>query len=418
MKDFKNIHFIGVGGVGTGPLLPIAKAFSKEVSGSDMTENKYTEKLKSMGYKVFIGHCIENIPDVNKCLIVYSSAIKSDNPEIIRAKEKGFDLLQRGIFLANLAEKYSRCVAVTGSHGKTTVSAMLSHVLKKLKLKPGFLVGGSVAEWDFPSDPGNGDLFVTEADESDGTNTFFKPYLGIITNIESDHSWSVGGEEVLKNNFAKFAENSKIIVCPEKVSKNPILSAHPNLKTVSGFENPEDYQKLNEALAVKTAEVLGVHEFDSRKALETFPGVDRRMQCLFDNGETLLYEDYAHHPTELQSALTFLQQKHPDKKIHAVFQPHRYARLEKFIDEFAEILRNTDKVTVTPVFAAWTGKASVNSGTLVEKIGPKATMVDENWHKVADSIFRNKDKNELIAVIGAGTVEQLAANLKKLLVKL
>ena len=205
----RKLHFIGIGGAGMAPLAAIMLQRGAAVSGSDRERNAKTDRLAAAGATIHIGHRAEQLPPDAE-LVVYSSAVASDNPERREALRRGIPELRRGEFLARLAASYRRTAAVSGSHGKTSVTAMLVHILTRCGRRPGFLIGAAMQDGSPGADAGRGDdLFITEVDESDGTHTLIHPELGIVPNVDDDHSWSVGGEEALHRNFRTFAENCR-----------------------------------------------------------------------------------------------------------------------------------------------------------------------------------------------------------------
>lgn len=425
INDFKDgvVHFIGCGGAGMAPLAFILTERGFKVSGSDLALNEKTAELEQMGAKIFQGHAAENVPDAPKCLIVYSSAVKPDNPEIIQAEKLGCPRIRRGEMLALLAATYRRTVAISGSHGKTTVTAMLAHILTNSGVDSGFMIGGKVNS-GLSAASGNGDVFVTEVDESDGTHALMDSYAGLVTNVEDDHCWSVGGTEQLFQNFRNFASRSRHLIYVAHPNSDRLFAEHSDqlrlipdeiaapgyFKCLSSSKQQEwkGYQGLNAAIALAAAVKLGVEPAAAEQALETFSGVSRRMTCRLSTPELTVMEDYAHHPTELAAALASLRGRFPDHHLRVVFQPHRYARLRQYFDEFKQILRLPDSVFITPVFAAWVEKDKLGSEELANQIGPSAHFISGEWRNMSTALLRKTDSRPLLlAVIGAGDIEQL-----------
>ena len=417
ISGYKNghIHFIGCGGAGMVGLTQITHELGFSVSGSDMAKSRNTDLLKSLGIPVYIGHSPENIPDHSKLLIVRSSAVTEKNIEFASALERGADTLRRGEMLAKIAELYDYTVAVTGTHGKTSVTALIVHILKSAGINPGFMIGGRVNNWDSSASAGDGKIFITESDESDGTQIHLKSNLLVITNIEEDHTWSVGGSDRLMQNFAKIAENSEQIVCNrmDDIAK----FANPKTMSVSVAKFADDqfcevrkwgyFQKENANIAAHASIKLGVPRETAFCEVCKFPGVERRMTEHLATSKIILIEDYAHHPTEIKAAISTLRQRFPSYRLKIIFQPHRYARLAAFINEFACELCKADSVIVVPVFAAWTETGPVNSENLKEKIGKKAVSIDASWPEIAKYAVVDIQTPEVIAVLGAGDVNQV-----------
>jgi UDP-N-acetylmuramate--alanine ligase len=415
------IHFIGCGGAGMAPLANIMLQQGYQVSGSDLQANAKTVALENSGATIFIGHDAANIPLDDNTLVVYSSAVGNDNSELAQAKKQGLRCLRRGAMLVELAVGYRRSVAIGGSHGKTTVTAMLTHIMRSYSDDCGFMIGGKVNGWDSDSAAGNGDIFITEVDESDGTIALMSPWLGLITNIEDDHSWSVGGREVLMANFHRFAEQSKHLIRFADKANEELLQRPANGLVIDSatalqqYQLPSEwgeYQCLNGILAINAAIYLGVTAGDALNALFTFPGVARRMVSWLDSEKLTVIEDYAHHPTEVAAILKSLRSRFPKHHLRAVFQPHRYARLERYIDEFAQELATADSILVTPVFAAWTETGQVNSTDLVKLIGEKACCINGSWSQMAKTVKEySGSKPLLIAILGAGDIEKIIPEL-------
>jgi len=319
------VHLIGCAGVGTLPLARILLSSGFRVSGSDLLDTESLRHLRRDGAVIASGaHKKENLPpdDGSKLCVIYTSAATPDNPELLEAERRGAVILRRGSALAALTSLYRRTVSVSGSHGKTTVSGMLAFLLEEAGSQPGFLIGGFLTgRGDRNGSAGAGqDLFVTEADESDGTHAEIRSHIGIVTNFEDDHAWSLGGVEVLERNFRTYAELAKTLVYvgspvtdrlfadhPAKYRIDPDLKRHEAelaLFEPAALANWGSYQKLNALTALTAAKLLGMEPAEAAKILSRFPGIDRRMSVRFDDGKTLLIEDYAHHPTELHASLT------------------------------------------------------------------------------------------------------------------
>ncbi len=432
----KRVHFVGIGGAGMFPMASILAQKGCVVTGSDLEASINTETLKAV-YQTSISYGPHDVKNINRLrppeVIIHTSAAKLDNPEILAGYEHGSLIVRRGEALADLLRDYERVVAVSGSHGKTTITSMIAHLFRQTLPSAGFLVGGKVNGWKIPANCGNGDIFVTEADESDGSHTSLFPYLGVIPNIEDDHAWSTGGKAQLYANFQKFAQQSQKLIYIISETTEKLLAFHSNAKgytaqelldpsffkvlTQEDFKMWPDFQILNAALALLVMDDLGVSREDTEKHILTFPGAMRRMVVHAKREDAVLIEDYAHHPTELKVFLDGLRKIYPEWRIQVVFQPHRYARLQRYIDEFAELLSGVDQVFVTPVFAAWVEQGDVNSALLTQKIGSHAKFIDSNdWKSIAEHInpFISHEKGVVTAVVGAGDIDRVLPFLKVL----
>ena len=409
----KKIRFIGCGGAGMVGLAKIAFELGAEVSGSDARPDSNTALLESLGISVDIGDTVSNLGEYD--LVVRSSAISDEHPEFASLADSGVPNMLRGEFLAEIAGLYDTVVAVAGSHGKTSVTAALTHILRSSDMAPGFMIGGKVRGWDAPASAGaDRSLFVTESDESDGTQRFLSPDILLLTNVEDDHSWSAGGTERLFATFAELAAKARTVVASDSESTHSVLAGHPSVRYVDTSLEKRDFRAFNAALAARGAAALGLDEDAAFAIADSFPGVERRMSIRFDSPDLLLVEDYAHHPTEVRSALSVIRSLRPGNKLRVVFQPHRYARLAKYLDDFARGLRDgADEVLITPVFAAWSETGDLDSADLASAIGPKASTCSSDWSAVASAILAERnDAPETVAVLGAGDVDGLVGELR------
>ncbi len=420
IKSYKNYHFIGCGGAGMVGLALIMHEKGFKISGSDLKSSVNTEILTEEGIQVFIGHSSSNLPKDENTFIIRSSAISEENPEFAAAVSAGMPNLRRGEFLAELAASYDLVIAVAGCHGKTSVTGIVTHILKECGKNPGFMVGGKVSGWKYSGTAGNGKIFVTESDESDGTQIRLKSNIAIVNNVEDDHSWNVGGEDILYRNFAKFAENSRKLIYGPSPLADKVFASHRNKtaldlgKLSAKFADMKDwggFQRINASIAVEAVAAAGIDRKDAEKHARSFPGIERRMSVRYHKSDFYLIEDYAHHPTEVSASISALRERFPGHLLRVVFQPHRYARLEKYIDQLACELRKADEVIVVPVFAAWSEKGKASSEDLVRKIGNTAKSADSDWPMLAKLLIETKRKKEVLAIVGAGDIDELIVEL-------
>lgn len=412
------VHFIGCGGVGTAPLMRIFHQKGFHVSGSDLKANKETEALQNLGLPVFIGeHNAQHLPDAKKLLLVHTSAADDANPEIKEAKNRNAVILRRGKALAELTQLYDKVISVSGSHGKTSVTAMLAYVMLKLGTNPGYLIGGAVPGM-IAGDAGNGNYFITEADESDGSHTWLDSHIGIVTNVEDDHVWSLGGWDVLQENFRIFARRSDTLLYYANTCTDELFRTHKkNIRITQQEFTPETifseqinrtkgaFQLQNLYTVLRTLEHLGFSRENILTALEHFPGVDRRMSVRLDTPELRIVEDYAHHPTEVRESLKAMRKINPDKRMIVVFQPHRYARLERYFDEFVKELSAADLLFIQPVFAAWTGNGKYTSDDLAA--AAKGIALHGTMEEMAKKVQNHLKHGDLLCVLGAGDGKDL-----------
>lgn len=426
-NEAARVHFTGCGGAGMVGLALIDLKRGRTVSGSDLKDSHNVELLRQRGAKVAIGHAAAHLrlggapPD----LLVYSSAVKQDNPELAAARALGVPTMRRGEYLGVVAASCRRSVAVGGSHGKTTVTAMVVHILRSLGRDPGFMIGGSPVGMEIPADAGDGDIFVTEADESDLSMLHLTPTVAVVTNVEDDHCWSTGGRDALYAGFARFASQAGELVYGQSEVADAVFgqvgkktAIRLDERTTACFRSVKQwggFQRDDAVLAVEACLRLGVDRDEAVEAAKSFPGVKRRMRELLDHDGVTLMEDYAHHPTELRASLAALRERFPGKWLRVVFQPHRYARLERYLTEFAAVLATADAVVVAPVFAAWTETGKVESADLAAAVGPKARATRLSWPELAAELAASCQPPEVLAVLGAGDVDELLPELQRLI---
>lgn len=426
-KDGGKLHFIGCAGAGTGPLAAICLELGFPCSGSDMISSEQTDSLQKKGLVFHQGHSPLNLPDGDpkSILIVHTSAAAPDNPELAEAHRRGILCMKRGEALAHIATLFPHTIAVAGSHGKTSVTALIVHILKKIGRDPGFLIGGTVRDSKISGTAGNSELFVSEVDESDSTNALFHAETAVVTNIEDDHSWSVGGDQLLFESFIKFAGQAQNLLYVAGPHPDRLFSGR-NARRLEpdAWKNIREwpdswggFQKRNAWTAVQAVSLAlkgKIPESELIRAALTFPGVERRLSLRFDSPAYRIIEDYAHHPTELKASLNALRETNPDRRLIVIFQPHRYARLKKYLHEFARILKETNApVLLAPVFAAWSDRSDIDSGTLAKEIGVNASLLSGNWENQAEQAAAKIRPGDLIAVIGAGDVKEIIEPLRR-----
>jgi UDP-N-acetylmuramate--alanine ligase len=407
----RRLHFIGIGGAGMSGLALVCAELGASVTGSDRSDSSYMERLRVAGLDPIVGHDAANLPEGAE--VVVSTAIGDDNPELALARERGVEPIHRGALLAELCGE-KRLIAVAGTHGKTTTTAMLVWALRGLGADPAFFVGGEVpglgadkaaanAGW------GGGAWVIAEADESDGSFLDLKPEIAVVTNIEMDHHGRWGSIAELRAAFDEFTAGARAVVHPEDSGLEVELAV------------PGHHNLLNARAAVLAAEAAGFEPAAVAAALADFPGVKRRLELKGSRGGARIYDDYAHHPTEVRAALSALREQGPDRLI-AVFQPHLYSRTKVFGEEFGAALALADEVVVLDVYPAReqpVGELAGVSGLQVaqaaaERMGgrrvrwlPDAAGADR---ALVDLLDRNQAvgiEDQVLVTIGAGDVFKL-----------
>ena len=451
----ETVHFIGVGGVGMSGIARVAHDQGMAVSGSDLKESRYTKQLRDAGITVFIGQDGANIPEGDP-MVVVSTAILENNPELIAAKERGLAIRHRAQMLAHLGRNLDT-LAVAGTHGKTTTSSMLASTLDAMGADPTFLIGGIVRAYGTNAHSGSGRYYVVEADESDKSFTYLSPAAAIVTNIEADHLDHYEGLDEIYTQFRAFLEGVRehgpVVVCGDdarlvEVARSTgravitygfgegcdarILAAEPagvgtvfTLRLPDGREvesrikqTPGMHNVANGAAVLTLIDALGLEVEAAAEKLAEFSGVRRRFDLAGEAAGVTVVDDYAHHPTEI--AATIQAARALDfNRIHVLFQPHRYSRVALFTevmhDEFGAAFDGADTVTFMDVYSA--GEAPVPGVSGKTFLAP----VIEHGHTGARYVPRRIDvvpamleiaePGDLIITMGAGDVTAIAPQL-------
>lgn len=456
MQNEYDFHFIAIGGVGQSALAKILLQLGYKVSGSDIQESKYTHLVEDYGAKVFIGHKKENI--ISKPKIVVSSAINEKNPEIIRAKELGLEILHRSDCLKLISEQFEKFIGFAGTHGKTTTSGLMSFILEKINQNPAYAIGGVIPFYNINAKANkNSKYFVAELDESDGTIEKYSLDYFVINNLEADHLdfYKNGLEDIFKTfekTILKVKENSKIFInaddngCLEfvkKINLNKHISfaidnnAKYQAKNIvfNDLETSFDVYKEAKYLgkinliipgkhniynALSVISVLDEIGFDFNlysKYFSEFSGMGRRFQLVADINNIKIIDDYAHHPSEIKSTLNAIQESKRRKIV--VFQPHRYTRLKGLWPEFLESFNNIDKLFVAEVFKAGDEPLKdYNSANFVKEIAKKgvnAKYIEGDMQKIAQVVAPELKEDDLVLTLGAGDITKVGGMINDLL---
>jgi UDP-N-acetylmuramate--alanine ligase len=416
------------------------------VTGSDRSDSSYMERLRRAGLEPVIGHEAANLPDGAE--VVISTAIANDNPEVALSRERGVEPIHRGTLLAELCTK-KKLIAVAGTHGKTTTSAMIVWALRAIRADPAFFVGGEIPDPDGGEATnagwGEGDWVVAEADESDGSFLRLKPEIAVVTNVEMDHHTEWGSLGGLADAFMKFLERADTVVLPAETEFSPsqestirmpeqILygdySHKPGIgrfgADAPGPERlplvvPGAHNVLNARAALAAIELAGLDVGAAATALAGFPGVKRRLELKGSRAGVSIYDDYAHHPTEVRAALSALRELGPWHLI-AVFQPHLYSRTKALGEEFGAALALADEVAVLDVYPAREQPlgelAGVNGLRVAQAAAERAGGRPVWWlpeagtarRAIADLLDRNRayaKDGQVLVTIGAGDIFKL-----------
>ena len=417
------------------------------VSGSDINDSKYIDEIRNLGAKVYIGHDKTNVP--NDCIVVASTAIRENNPEIQRAKELGLKILHRSDILKSLSERSKCFIGYAGTHGKTTTSGLAAYVTDKAELNPSYIVGGILPDIHTNANYKSDNYFIAELDESDGTIVKYNPDILVINNLEADHlDFYKNGLSSLVETFekllSKLDKNQKILINNDNEGNKLLKSnsfitfglhkADYTAKNIQyspkGSEFDVYYKdKLLTSLKIK---LLGEHNvlnalgvlaslneanIDLNKILQhfaTFSGMGRRLQHVGNVKGAVIYDDYAHHPTEIKATLSALS-KFKDKNIIAVFQPHRFTRLKSLWNDFKDSFEYASEVIVTDVYAASEDKiegiTGENFAKDLLKESKKCQYISGSVEEVAKAIYPQLTKNDIVVGLGAGTITNLGKSL-------
>ncbi len=387
-KKVKKIHLIGIGGIGVSGLALILKSLGYEVSGSDLKENLTVMRLKEKGIKVFIGHSPSNICDAD--VVVYSSAVKLDNPEILAAKRKGLPVIPRSDLLADLM-RFKEGIAIAGTHGKTTTSSMISTILYNAGLKPTILVGGKLEILNGDNAlSGESEILIAEADESDGTFLKLSPTVSVITNIDQDHLDFYGSLENIKEAFIEFANRTsfygKVIACADCPNVRSILpEVYKKFETYGISSSSDIYAEkiepfglgsmfkvfykgkelgnvkisipgkhniLNALASIAVSLEFGVPFKEIASSLESFRNANRRLELKGNLKEIIFLDDYAHHPTEIRNTIDAVRMSFPGRRLVVLFQPHRFSRTKFLWEDFVEVLSSIENLIVVDIYPA------------------------------------------------------------------
>jgi len=443
------IHFIGIGGIGMSGIAEVLHNIGFTISGSDIALNKNVEKLKSLGVQVFIGHSAENVKDVD--VVVYSSAIKMDNPELIAAKEKHIPVIKRGEMLAELT-RLKRSITVSGSHGKTTTTSLIAHIFIEANLDPTIVIGGRLNSFGKNAVLGKGDYFICESDESDKSFLLLYPTINVVTNIDLEHLDVYKDIEDIKSAFIEYCNKIPFyglnLLCIENQNVAEIIPHVEKRYQTYGFKKSADIRAdnivqdgyitsfdvnyMNKKMGRVHIKIPGIHNvlnslgaigvalecgivFEKiANALNTFQGVERRLSIRYKDKNRVVLDDYGHHPTEIKATLQSVKSLYPDFKIVTIFQPHRYSRTKALMNEFASSFYDTDVLFVTDIYAASESPIEdVNSDILVEKIkmqGLKEVIKISDFEEIFDFDIINEEK-VLFITLGAGNITELSYKL-------
>jgi len=444
-KNSMHYHLVGIGGIGMSGIAHLLLSCGKAVSGSDLKESKIVRDLRTLGARIFLGHAASNVQEAD--VVIYSSAVKEDNPEIIEAKRKGLTIIKRAQALAELMQEKT-VIAVTGSHGKTTTTSLSALLLLEAGLSPTAAVGGILKNINSNACLGKGKFFVAEADESDGSFLYYQPKYSIITNIDREHLDYYKDFANALAAYRQFLERTQpdgcVFACADDVHLQKIMKDYKNRRVFFGLNQNADiypeniaekglssefdcfYQRkfvshfslslggrhnISNALAVIALGMeLKIDLKVIQKILADYQGAKRRLEVKFRDERYLLIDDYAHHPTEIKATLAAVQNLKYNRLI-AVFQPHRYSRTQILADDFARSFDFVDKLVLTEIYPAGEpALAGISSGLLCQKIkdyAPEKAVECLKKEEIVRHILDEIKPGDLVITLGAGDITKI-----------
>jgi len=440
LKTTHNIYFIGIGGIGMSALARYFAVNGKNVAGFDKVQTKITDSLEEVGVKIHFQDSVDFISDEfkdsAKTLIVYTPAIPENHSELSYFKSNDFNVMKRAEVLGEITEN-TICLAVAGTHGKTTTSAILGHILKESGVNATSFLGGIAENYNSNLILGGDKISVVEADEFDRSFLQLSPNIACVTSMDADHLDIYGEASALENSFKEFADkvSDTLIVCKGLPLKGLTYAVNEkadyyadNIKIKNGvyifdlktpteiitkveFNLPGKHNVLNAVAALAIANNYGVSLQSIAKALLSFKGVQRRFSYKIKTDKLVLIDDYAHHPTEINAVVSSVREMYPKEKVLAVFQPHLFSRTRDFADDFAQSLSQFDEVILLDIYPA---REKPIEGITSEWLLSKIKMQDKKL-STKDDLLRNiKNSNATIKVmIGAGDIGEMVTNIKE-----
>lgn len=445
-EDLGAVHFIGIGGSGMSGIARLVLGMGHPVSGSDVRDSPNIAALRALGVQIHIGHDASRLGTPNT--VVVTSALWPHNPELLEAKERGLPVLHRSALLAHLASK-GKLVSVAGAHGKTTSTGMIVTGLEKLGADPSFVNGGVIHSFGASSGFGAGEHFVIEADESDSSFLHYKTAVAVITNVDPDHLDHFGSLEAFQAEFAKFANAASdlVVISSDDPGARAVteLLAHPRVMTFGESQEADvrvanldssgarvrfslehdgiradlelsiagAHNALNAAGAVCTLIGLGFEFQSSCAAVASFGGTERRFQFHGERGGVCVYDDFAHHPTEVEAALKGARAVVGDGRLITVFQPHLYSRTRIFAEQFAQALALSDQVVITDVYAAREDPEPGITGETISSrfVDPHKVHYVEGWDDVPSKAAGLAQPGDFVITMGCGDIYRMVPDL-------
>ncbi len=435
LDNVRRVHFVGIGGSGMSPLAEILHELGYSITGSDWGESDNIHRLEGLGIHIYKGHFAENLGDTE--LLVYTSAVSGDNPELVAAKERGIPTIERGMLLGEISQKYSKTVAVAGTHGKTTTSSMLSHTLLKADIDPSVFIGGRLPLIGANGRAGRSDIMVCEACEFQDHYLSMRPAVGIILNVDADHLEYFGSLDGVIASFNKFShlcdtliinaddENTRkavdgidkpIVTCglsdgcewqAKNVSFSESYGAYDCYHNGELFAHitlgvPGEHNVLNSLTAIAAAVLCGATAEQIADGIADFHGAGRRFEFLGTFAGVTVADDYAHHPTEITATLTAAKAMGYNR-VWAIFQPFTFSRTARHLDDFAKALSLADTAVVSDIMGSREHNTwNVHSDQIIAKMTNGVYI--PAFPEITDYILENVQEGDLVVTMGGGNV--------------
>ncbi len=460
MGRIRNIHFVGIGGAGMAGIAEVLLNLGYAVGGTDLKLTSVTERLRSLGARIAEGHAAENLGEAD--VVVVSSAVARDNPEVVAAHARRIPVVRRAEMLAELM-RFRYGIAIAGTHGKTTTTSLIASVLAEAGVDPTFVIGGRLASANANAKLGLGRYLVAEADESDASFLHLQPMIAVVTNIDADHLGSYENDlGRLKQGFLEFLHNLPFyglaVMCSDDANTRELIPALGRRVTSYGFGERADirassverkglktrfkvesgerskplavelnlpgmHNVLNSLAAIAVAAELEIDDAPLKKALAEFSGVDRRLQVqdtvMTAAGRVTFVDDYGHHPTELAATIAAARDAWPGRRLVVCFQPHRYTRTLALLDDFAQVLSTVDALILTNVYAAGeTPLAGADGKSLARAVRVRGTVEPifiEDLNELPQALAQILKADDVVLTLGAGSIGAIAPTLPRAL---
>jgi UDP-N-acetylmuramate--alanine ligase len=462
MGRIRNIHFVGIGGAGMAGIAEVLLNLGYAVSGTDLKSTSVTERLRTLGARVAEGHAASHLGDAD--VVVVSSAVSADNPEIVAAHSRRIPVVRRAEMLAELM-RFRYGIAIAGTHGKTTTTSLIASVLAEAQVDPTFVIGGRLASANANAKLGSGQYLVAEADESDASFLHLQPMIAVVTNIDADHLGSYENDlGRLKQGFLEFLHNLPFyglaVLCSDDANTRELIPSLGRRVVSYGFGERADvrasavermglktrftvetnerrkpltvelnlpgmHNVLNSLAAIAVAAELEIADAPVLKALAEFSGVDRRLQVqgtvTTAAGRVTFVDDYGHHPTELAATIAAARDAWPGRRLVVCFQPHRYTRTLALIDDFAQVLSTVDALILTNVYSAGeTPLAGADGKSLARAVrvrGAVEPIFIEDLSELPGTLSQILKADDVVLTLGAGSIGAVAPMLPRALAK-